>query len=45
MMGGGAPGMGPMPGAPGATPSTGATGATPPAGGNDFMANMLRTMG
>lgn len=42
MMGGGA-GMGPMPGAPGAgAPSTG---ATPPAGGNDFMANMLRTMG
>ena len=45
MMGGGAPGLGPMPGAPGAAPTTGATGATPPAGGNDFMANMLRTMG
>jgi len=44
MMGGG-PGMGSMPGAPGAQPGTGATGATPPAGGNDFMANMLRTMG
>lgn len=37
--------MGSMPGAPGAQPGTGATGATPPAGGNDFMANMLRTMG
>lgn len=41
MMGGGA-GMGPMPGAPGAGAPPG---AAPPAGGNDFMANMLRTMG